>query len=216
LFRAEIAAKKMFLVFGDKGRTVVSMDKPLFRRWFSRSQSPALKTIEAEAGPSDANTQFSLGLKCAQGQGAAPDYVQAAHWYLKAANQNHSSAQFNLGLMYAKGQGMPRDTAQSVIWIKKAAQQGHAGAQYNLGMGLYRASLDPLPEDASECRIEAYKWFQLAVMQRHHGSEMVRDLVILGMTREDVADGNRRVAAFNASKLNGDQGQRLESVLSTR
>jgi hypothetical protein len=206
----------MFLVFGSKGRTVVNMEKPLFRRWFSRSSSPAPKTVGAETGPSDANGQFSLGLKCAEGHGAAPDYAQAAQWYLKAANQNHSSAQFNLGVLYAKGQGMPRDTAESVSWIQKAAQLGHAGAQYNVGMDLYRASLNALPGDASECRIEAYKWFQLAVLQRHHGSEMARGLVILGMTREEVADGNRRVAAFNAPKATEDQVPQLQSVGSNR
>lgn len=206
----------MFLVFGSKGRTVVTMDKALFRRWFSRSQSSVLETIEAKADASDANAQFRLGLECAKGQRATPDYAQAAHWYLKAANQNHSLAQFNLGLMYAKGQGLPRDQSRSMIWIQKAAQLGHAGAQYKLGMSHYRVSLNALPGDAPESRIEAYKWFQLAVMQGYHGSEMARGLVILGMTREDVVDGNRRVAVFNASKPTEDQGPRLQSIVRHR
>jgi TPR repeat protein len=206
----------LVLVFGSKRRTVVGMDKRLFRRWFRRSQSPVLKASEADADRGDANAQFSLGLKCAKGQGAAPDYAQAAYWYLKAANQNHSLAQFNLGVMYAKGQGMSRDIAKSMMWIQKAAQLGHAGAQYNLGISYHRASLNQSPENAHESRIEAYKWFQLAAAQGYQGSETAWRFVTLSMTREDVADGNRRVVAFNATKPNEDQGPRPQSIVRNR
>jgi TPR repeat protein len=193
---------------------MVSMDKPLFRRWFSRPQPPVLETTEPEAepgeaeaaGPSDAqadpvdaNAQFSRGLKCANGHGAAPDYAQAARWYLKAANQSHPLAQFNLGVMYARGQGMPRDEAKSQMWIHKAAQLGDAGAQYNLGMSHHRASYNGLPQDAPESRIEAYKWFQLAAAQGYQGSEVGWVRVTQTMTREDVAEGGRRVVAFGAA-----------------
>jgi hypothetical protein len=195
------------------------MDKPLSRRWFNRSQPPDVETIDpeadpgdaeaspsdAQAEPADANAQFSRGLKCANGHGAAPDYAQAARWYLKAANQSHPLAQFNLGVMYARGQGMPRDDARSMMWIQAAAQQGDAGAQYNLGMTCHRASLNRLSGDATESRIEAYKWFQLAAAQGYQGSEVGWVRVSQGMTREDVAEGGRRVAAFGAAQSNQAQ-----------
>jgi hypothetical protein len=173
----------------------MKMDKLFFRRWFSRLQKPAEETTETRAGEGDAEAQFSLGVKFSR-EGVAQDYLQAAHWYLKAADQSHTLAQFNLAVMYAAGQGVARDEAQSRLWMQKAADLGDAGAQYNIGMKLHRASLDGLPEAAPETRIQAYKWLQLAAAQGYRDSEAAWAFVSLGMTREDVADGSRRVAAF--------------------
>ena len=171
------------------------MDKLFFRRWFSRPQKPAAETIETRAGHGDAEAQFNLGLQFARA-GAAQDYAQAAHWYRQAADQSHSLAQFNLGIMYGAGQGVPRDEATSFGWMQKAADQGDAGAQFHLGMKLHRASVDGLPEAASESRIQAYKWLQLAAAQGYRGSEAACAFVVLSMTWEDVADGGRRIGAF--------------------
>ncbi|MGA9778160.1 MAG: tetratricopeptide repeat protein, partial [Verrucomicrobiia bacterium] len=88
----------------------------------------------------NAEVQFNLGLKFATDKGAAQDYGQAAEWYRKAAEQNHSLAQFNLGVMYAQGQGVARDAAQSAVWFDRAAKLGDAGAQFHLGHNFQRAS----------------------------------------------------------------------------
>jgi TPR repeat protein len=177
------------------------MDIPFFRRLFSGPQKPAVETIETKAGNGAAEAQFSLGVKFA-GLGAAQDYAQAAHWYLKAADQSHALAQFNLGVMYAAGQGVPRDTTKSMEWMRKAADLGDAGAQHYIGIKQHRASLDGLPEAAPEARIEAYKWLQLATAQGYRSSEAAWAFVALGMTREDIADANRRIAAFVPAQAN--------------
>jgi TPR repeat protein len=187
------------------------MDKTLFNGPNSLATSPIRETTESMAQRGDAAAQFSLGLKFASGSGALQDYGQAAHWYLKAADQSHSLAQFNLGIMYANGQGMPRDPARSLVWIQRAADLGDAGAQYNLGVTHHRASLSGLPEDAAGSRIDAYKWLRLAAAQGYQGSETACDVVNLHMTREDVAEGGRRIAAFNAGKADQPQGQHLQS-----
>jgi TPR repeat protein len=174
------------------------MDKPFFRRLFSRHQKPAAvttETTESRAGHGDAEAQFSLGLRFA-GQGATQDYGQAVQWYQKAADQSHAMAQFNLGIMYAAGQGVDRDEAKSMGWMQRAADLGDAGAQFHIGMKHHRASFDELPEAASESRIQAYKWLQLAAAQGYRSSEASWAFVALNMTREDVADGSRRIAAF--------------------
>jgi len=183
------------LVFWFAPANVTSMDQPFFRRLFSRPEKPAVETTETRAGHGDAEAQFSLGVKFAQ-EGAAQDYAQAAQWYLKAADQSHSLAQFNLAIMYAAGQGVPRDESKSMGWMQKAADLGDAGAQYHIGMKHHRASLDGLPEAAPESRIQAYKWLQLAAAQGYRGSEAAWAFVALTMTRADVADGGRRIAAF--------------------
>lgn len=181
---------------------VVIMDKPWYRYFFEGSPTQDLETTKAKANTGDASSQFSLGLKYASGAGEAQDFAQAAHWFLKAADQSHSLAQFNLGVLYATGRGVPRDDTQATTWFQKAARQGNAGAQFNLGMSHYRASLEGLPTDAPESRIEAYKWFHLADAQGYKGSASARESVNLNMTREEVADGNQRVATFAVTGSN--------------
>jgi hypothetical protein len=188
----------------------VSMDKSWYRKLFSRPQKSVQKSDLEVTPPNtdygDADVQFNMGLKFANGEGVVQDYAQAAEWYHKAADQNHSLAQFNLGMMYANGQGVIRDDAQSLMWFGRAARQGDAGAQFNLGKNCHRASLlRGLPEDALESRIEAYKWFHLAATQGYRGSEAAYGTLTLSMTREDVAAGNQRVAEFEVKKSKSSQ-----------
>jgi len=179
---------------------LVSMEKSWYRKMFSHSQKPAPEVMPANADYGDAEVQFNMGLRFANGAGAKRDYAQAADWYHKAADQSHSLAQFNLGMMYAHGQGVAKDAAQSAIWFGRAARQGDAGAQFNLGESCHRASLQGARKDAPESRIEAYKWYRLAAAQGYLDSETAYTTLTLNMTREDVAAGNRRVAEFKVEK----------------
>ena len=177
--------------------------KIALQRWFG-SASPAAvqETTEAMAQRGVVEAQFSLGLRFASGQGAALDYAQAEHWYLKAASQNHALAHFNLGIMHARGQGMPSDKAKSLVWIQKAAELGDASAQYNLGLLHHRTVGDGPRDTASQSRIEAYKWLQLAATQGYRGAEAACDVVKLHMTRADMQEGCRQVASFNSRETN--------------
>jgi TPR repeat protein len=179
---------------------IVIMDKSSLRKMFSSPQKPVLEMAPPEADHEDAEVQFHLGLKFASGNGAGLDYVQAVEWYRKAAEQNHFLAQFNLGMMYAYGQGVARDTVQSRMWLGKAAHQGDAGAQFHLGDNCHRASFRQMPADAYESRIEAYKWYRLAAAQGYEGSDAAYSALTFNMTREDVAAGNQRIAAFEIGK----------------
>ena len=174
------------------------------KSWLGKIFSSSPKVLPATARPgvdyTNADVQFSLGLQLASGAGVAQDYAQAADWYRKAAEQNHGLAQFNLGTMYAQGQGVVRDAAQSVVWFGRAANLGDAGGQYNMGRSCQRASMDGLPADAPEARIEAYKWFQLAAAQGYKNSEGAYATLTFKMTRADVAEAIERVARFSAAK----------------
>jgi TPR repeat protein len=173
------------------------MNTSFFRRWLNGSAvSPLQESVEVLAERGHAEAQFSLGLKFANARGPARDYVQAARWYLKAAEQGHAPAQFNLGVMFGEGQGVARDQAQSLFWLGRAANLGNAAAQYRLGIMHHRASLERHPVNASESRIEAYKWLQLSDDQGYRDADMARGLVNLQMSNEEVAEGNRRVADF--------------------
>lgn len=175
------------------------MEKPWYRKLFSRPRNVTPKVTPPPTNYEDAEVQFGMGLKFANAAGAAQDFVQAAEWYRKAADQRHSTAQFNLGVMYAQGQGMAKDDAQSVIWFGKAAQQGDAGAQFRMGKNCHRASFSRVTQDATESRIEAYKWYQLAATQGYRGSEAACATLISNMSREDIVAAGQRAARFEAA-----------------
>ena len=59
------------------------------------------------------------------GKGVPKDYVKAAKWYLKAAEQGYAWAQHKLGVMYANGRGVPQNDAEAIKWFRMAADQGH-------------------------------------------------------------------------------------------
>jgi TPR repeat protein len=176
--------------------------KSNFKPWAGStgpSSDPETTEVLAERGIAEA--QFSLGLRYANGKGAARDYALAEHWYLKAASQNHPLAHFNLGMMHANGQGMPSDQSTSLVWFQKAADLGDAGAQYSLGLSRQRAAMKGLPADASQAKIDAYKWLRLAAAQGYQGAEAACKVVSLDMTREDVLEGSRRVSAFSTTTI---------------
>jgi TPR repeat protein len=171
---------------------VASMDTSWVRQLLNRPSKAASESTQAKADHGDAEAQFSLGLKFASGGPTVLDYSKAAHWYLMAANQHHALAQFNLGLMFAGGQGVARDDAKSLMWMRAAALQGDAGAQHHLGTKHRRDSFEGLPKDALESNLEAYKWFHLAAAQGYRSSDAARDSVAIGLTLEQVTEGNHR------------------------
>ena len=164
-------------------------------RGVAQNYREAMRWFRLAALQGDASAQSNLGVMYYKGQGIAQDYGEARKWYRMAAEQRNPEAQFNLGVMYARGQGVPRDDASSLMWMAKAAKLGDAAAQYSLGMTQRRQSFGKTPV-ATESRIESYKWFQLAAAQGYADSELNRDSVGLGLSREDVAEGARRAAEF--------------------
>jgi TPR repeat protein len=175
---------------------LASMDKSWLGKIFGSSKKSPPAAASPQVDYVDAEAQFNRGLQFATGAGVAQNYEQARDWYGKAAKQNHRLAQFNLGIMYAKGQGVVRDDAQSLVWFGRAAKLGDAGGQYYMGRSCQRASMDGLPADAPEARIEAYKWFQLSAAQGYKDSQGAYAPLTVKMTRAEVAEANQRVANF--------------------
>ena len=68
-----------------------------------------------------------------QGKGVRQDYVQAMHWYRKAAEQGDVEAQNNLGVMYAFGKGVRKNLVIAKEWFGKACDNG-----LQLGCDVYR------------------------------------------------------------------------------
>src|SRR5258706_7559974 len=175
-----------------------------FHRVLSRAPASGLAATLARADQGDADAQYGLGLKYGAGSEEPDDHAQGAEWFRKAADQNHSLAQFNLGMMFATGRGMPRDEVAATSWFRKAAEGDDCGGQYMLGMSCHRTSVEALQIDATESRIEAYKWFRLAAAHGYNGSQAACERVTMRMSREEVTEGNRRSALFVARKSAAD------------
>jgi len=62
----------------------------------------AYQLIKPQAEKGDAGAQFILGFMYDEGKGVPQDYVEAAKWYRKAAEQGNKAAQHNLSLMMTK------------------------------------------------------------------------------------------------------------------
>ena len=132
-------------------------DELSFKLRLEREAAKPHFLIAAERG--DANAQFALALRYADGDGVEQDQSKAVHWYQKAAEQGHAKAQFNLAVRYENGNGIERDQTKAVRWYLKAAQQGHSGAQLNLAL-CYRDG-DGVQED----QWKASHWFHMAAEQ---------------------------------------------------
>lgn len=74
---------------------------------------------QAKAG--DPVAQYKLGYDYFLGRGVPVDYVQAAIWWKKSAEQGYPEAQNNLGVLYNTGKGVPQSFAEAYFWQNLAA-----------------------------------------------------------------------------------------------
>jgi hypothetical protein len=92
------------------------------------SQAIDPRVIEqAKAG--DAVAQYKLGYDYFLGRGVPIDYVQAAIWWRKAADQGYPEAQNNLGVLYNSGKGVPQSYAEAYFWQNLAAARASGSLQ---------------------------------------------------------------------------------------
>jgi hypothetical protein len=82
---------------------------------------------QAKAG--DQVAQYKLGYDYFLGRGVPIDYVQAAIWWRKAADQGYPQAQNNLGVLYNAGKGVPQSYAEAYFWQNLAAARANGEMQ---------------------------------------------------------------------------------------
>lgn len=83
------------------------------------ADDPAKDSGEYQALPEEGDpaAQYRLGVIYETGKdGAAPDYKEAAHWFLKAAQQGHAEAQWRASLLYEEGKGVSKDITEAYKW----------------------------------------------------------------------------------------------------
>ncbi|WP_052046114.1 SEL1-like repeat protein [Candidatus Paracaedibacter symbiosus] len=109
----------------------------------------------------DATEQFYLGVKYFMGINAPENYIQAAHWFKKAAKQGVANAQYCLAMMYVEAKGVPKNDTLAVRWLEKAAKQKVAEAQYNLGLRYVEG------KGVAKDERQAVFWYEEAAKQGH-------------------------------------------------
>jgi TPR repeat protein len=87
-----------------------------------------------------AESQFGMGLLCANGWGTAQNDAEALKWYELAAAQGHGEAQFNIGVMYQNGWGVDQSDAEALRWMQASAESGFPAAHRTLG-GIYESGI---------------------------------------------------------------------------
>jgi len=150
----------------------------------------AFLAARAAAETGDAIAQFNLAVMWDNGKGTLENDAEALQWYRKAAVQDHAVAHFFVGVVYAEGRGVPQDDAEALIWFRNAAELGLASTQFKLGY-MYSSG-----QGVTENLTEAYFWFSLAVSNGESGAEGARSVIEKRMTRDQIAEAQRRSAAW--------------------
>jgi TPR repeat protein len=118
------------------------------------------QAVLAKAKAGDAAAELAIGIEYQKGDVVPRDFVQAAEWYRRAADQGNARAQFKLGSLYQQREsGLAQDDAQAAQWLHKAADQGLAEAQNALALAYLRG------KGVQQDPAQAVDWFQKAVAQ---------------------------------------------------
>jgi hypothetical protein len=84
-----------------------------------------VRLIQAAAIRGDASSQNTLGVMYAHGIGVPLNYVRAAYWFSKSADQRYGAALYHLGVLYKKGpEGIRQDLSKSNDYFTAAALAG--------------------------------------------------------------------------------------------
>lgn len=131
--------------------------KPKTPPKLTAEQALAELTRKAEAG--DAQAQYELGRRYAEGEGVSKDAAKAMEWWNRAAEQGNADAQHRLGVAYHLGEGVKQDLIKAIAWTRKAAEQGNSKAQRNLGISYM------LGEGMAKDNTLALEWMRKAAEQ---------------------------------------------------
>jgi len=144
---------------------------------------------------SDPVAQCKLADRCY----ADDDLYRAELWYCKAAVQGLADGQFGLGRLLMvqvyhmeNGKVIARkpNLPGAAEWFLRAANQGHVVAQVYLG-NFYRDG-----KGVKQDYVEAYKWYEVAIRSNNNDVKADRDALMLKMSADQVAEGQRRADAF--------------------
>ena len=150
-------------------------------------------TKAAEQGVVRAQAQLGL-LHYFGDDGVPQDYALAAKWLIEAGGKGNADAQNAVGVLNQHGWGMPQNDGLALLWFMKAAEQQHAKAQASLGQAI------AVGRGTDRDPITAYMWAKLSADGGEATGEVFLDDLVKGLTKEQIEQGNRKVAEYRAKK----------------
>jgi len=184
---------------------------------------PALRIAALKGDPTAA---YEVGVRFAEGKGAAVNLDEAAKWYERAAKAGVVPAIFRLGTLYEKGLSVKKDLDIARRYYLQAAERGNAKAMHNLavlsadggGNGAnykdaaqwFRKAADHGVADSQfnlgilyargigvEPNLaESFKWFSLAAAQGDADAARKRDDVAKRLDAQSLAAARLAVQTF--------------------
>jgi localization factor PodJL len=182
--------------------------------------------LRSAAASGDANAEYEIATRYAEGHGVIADLGEAARWYERSATKGVALAQFRYATMLEKGVGVKKDLGQARRYYLAAAGRGNAKAMHNLGV-LYAEGIDGKPDfgnavqwfrKAAEHGVadsqynlavllarglgaptdfaESYKWFALAAAQGDQEAVRKRDEVSGKLDSNSLAAAQQDVKTF--------------------
>ncbi len=97
-----------------------------------RPPTKSLAELRALADRGDAEAQWQMGVRYAEGDGVPKDDTQAMLWFQLAAEQGRVDAQAHLGAYYWAGRGVPKDLSKAYMWSAIALAQGDKNSKSRL------------------------------------------------------------------------------------
>ncbi|MBN1637086.1 MAG: sel1 repeat family protein [Deltaproteobacteria bacterium] len=160
------------------------------------AETEAMKELKVLAEKGDAESQFTLGLAYASGQGVPQDYSEAAKWIHASAEQGGSYAQDYLGSMYEEGKGLDKDYIMAARYYLKAAQQRNASAQHNLGR------LYVFGQGVPRNFVIGYMWLSLAAQSGDNKALALMDKLKEVMTPQQINEARKLAQEWKPGKMN--------------
>jgi hypothetical protein len=177
---------------------------------YAQQALPPLAELKAAAERGDPIAQDQLGDVFQK----SLDNANAEKWYRQAAAKGVVNSQYRLGHMlmvqpsYTTTEADARSSmaSEAIGWFVKAANQGHRDAQLELGDALKSGRF--IKQDY----VEAYKWYTLArkgvattFMNSLRSAQSEQNALILKMTQAQIAEGQKRAAAFVPHVATGNE-----------
>ena len=111
------------------------------------SNGEAVLVVQMAAQKGDASSQNTLGIMYAKGIGVPLNYVRAAYWFQKAADQRYAAAIYYLGVLYKSGPpGIHQDLARASNLFTASALAGYRPTMNQLAELLAKADAGPHAE----------------------------------------------------------------------
>lgn len=183
-------------------------------------------SLRLAAANGDSSAEFEVGARFAAGEGVPQNFIEAAKWYQRSADQGFAQAQYRLGALYERGLGLKTDRGQAALWYERAARQGNVNAMHNLAVlsanqvgespdyvtaaqWFEEAAKRGLPDSQFNLAIlyenglgvkrdltQAFMWVSLAARQGDADAVRRRDIIRGKLTADQIAAANRMVDAW--------------------